>query len=162
MNNEDSKLTRVLEYPSVVFPALQAFRFDAPFGWVPVVIVGTAAAVRLGEGEESFSPNLVISVERTPMSREEAVDAQSTAIEALYSVAMLEELDVLTSSAEWHVWEYAYTEKRAGTLVQLVALALVGQVEFRQIITLVGSVDAASAEELLPLIRTMLRSIVFP
>jgi hypothetical protein len=146
--------------PTVV-PAPQAFRFDAPVGWIPVAITGTVAAVRLDVGADSFSPNVLISVERTSMSREEAIGAQSSAIAALDSVAMLDELDLSATSSEWHAWEYAYTDKRAGTLVQLFALAIVSQPESRQIVTLVGSVDAKRAEDLLPAIRSVLRSVNF-
>ncbi len=76
-------------------------------------------------------------------------------------MAILDELDVSAANSEWHAWEYAYTDKRAGTLVQLFALAVASQAESKLIVTLVGSVDAKRAEELLPAIRSILRSVVF-
>jgi hypothetical protein len=85
-------------------------------------------------------------------------DSQSKAIDGLRAVAKLDELNVKIRNVAWRVWEYAFEDRRAGTLVQLVATTVVGGF----VVSVVGSVSADQAEEQLPNLRAILQSMSIP
>lgn len=150
---------RQLNYPSTEFPAPPTFRFGVPNNWIPTSVAGTVAAVRYEVGPTSFAPNVVVTIERVSVSRDDVLRRQSDVIDSLVDVAKLNELDLDITGVSWRVWEYAFTEARAGTLVQVVATTVIGDHESAQAVSIVGSVTADRAEELLPTIRAIVRSI---
>jgi hypothetical protein len=150
---------RPLAYPSTEFPAPPSFRFDVPINWTPMAIAGTVAAVRCEVGPASFAPNVVVTIERVSGSRNYVLSRQSDVIDSLNDIARLDELDLDIAGVAWHVWEYAFAERDAGTLVQVVAVAVAGEGKAAHAISVVGSVTGVRAEELLPVIRSIVRSV---
>jgi hypothetical protein len=151
-------LSRQLNYPSAEFPAPPSIGFCVPTGWIPAAVAGAVAAARLEVHTDSFAPNLVVTAETALEDVASIYDSQSKAIDGLRAVAKLDELNVKIRNVAWRVWEYAFEDRRAGTLVQLVATTVVGGF----VVSVVGSVSADQAEEQLPNLRAILQSMSIP
>lgn len=146
-------------FPSAVFPAPPSFHFSAPTEWVADPRTGTDAAVRLDSGPDAFAPNVLISSARIAGSRDTILAAQSASVSSLEGVEVLDEIDLDVAGIGWHLWEYAFTDPRVGTGVQLAAIALTGAAPVIHTVSVAASVTADRAPEVLPTIRAILQSI---
>ena len=159
MSDNISRLDHSWSFPSAVFPAPPSFHFSAPIEWVADPQTGTDAAVRLDSGVDAFAPNVLISSARIAGSRDTILAAQSESVSSLDGVEVLDEIDLEVAGISWHLWESAFTDPRVGTVVQLAAIALTGAAPVIHSVSVVGTVTADRAPEVLPTIRAILQSI---
>lgn len=158
MNIGSIELGQSLKSPSSRFLPPPSVEFFVPQNWEPQTVTGTTAAARLNLGIDTFSPNVVITAERRTEEWRYVADSQLKVIQNLPEVVLIDEYEQEISSAKWQVWVYAFSDVRAGTLVQVVAMTSSETATSVHTVSFVGSVAAAQSEELVPILRAILQS----
>jgi hypothetical protein len=147
-------------FPSDLFPAFPAVTLDYPEGWEARPVVEAVLAVLDDRGADAFSPNVVVGITRAgrDVTLSTAADALQAEVAALREVAPVDAAQVGFGDAPWFVSEFAYVSEAAGTIMQVVAVAAVGNGPFTDVVRVTGTASPADFEESLPVIRRIIAS----
>jgi hypothetical protein len=147
----------IARFPSPEFPDFPAVDLRIPAGWSPLTVSGSIAALILDRGPESYSPNLVVTATRsTDLTFDDVADAARRSASALPDAVPIERTRIVVAERPWDVLQYAYSDPRAGTLVQVVAsTVLTGSF----VVQAIGTVEASEAPTLIAVLRDIVRSI---
>lgn len=147
-------------FPGPSFPAYPAITLEYPEGWEPRPVVDAVLAVLDDRGPDAFSPNVVVGITRAgrDVTLSTAADALQTEVAGLREVAPVDAAQVSFDGASWFVSEFAYVSEAAGTIMQVVAVAAVGNGPFTDVVRVTGTASPADVEESLPVIRRIIAS----
>lgn len=155
-------MTNTVAFPSPHFPAFPGVSLQVPDGWQPIIVPGVMIAVALPPVEGTFRQNLVVAISRFAAGYElqTAIDAVTTKFASLEGSEEIGRDLTTLNGHEWFHIESTFLDPRAGTLVQAAQLAIVEQGGFVDLIQITGTVSAAQAQEFLPQLRDIQRSVV--
>jgi hypothetical protein len=147
-------------FPSDLFPAFPAITLEFPEGWQARPVVEALLAVVDDRGPDAFAPNVVVGVTRTTrdVTLSTAADALQAEVAGLREVAPVDAAQVGFGDVSWFVSEFAYVSDAAGTIMQVVAVAAVGNGPFTDVVRVTGTASPADFEESLPVIRKIIAS----
>lgn len=149
-------------FPSAEFPGFPSIALDRPEGWQARAASDTVLAVVEDRDDDTFSPNVVATVTRiaAPYTLDDAATAADVYIGGLVEVEQIDSARVQLNGRAWAVTEFAHIAEGAGTLVQVLAVTVVENGPFADVVRLTGSVSPVGFETTLPQVRAIITSAV--
>jgi hypothetical protein len=150
-------MSRTLTFPSSDAPALPVVSLDVPDDWhvLSTTAALLAAAKEVQQGE--FRPNVVVSISRfgAGYTLDTAIESIIDKVGSIEGVAELgRDRPEVLGRAGFRI-EFSYPDRRAGTLVQAVRLALVSNGPALDLVEVTATATAAQAVHLWNEIRTI-------
>jgi len=155
---EDNVLT--IQYPSQAFPVFPQIQLDIPTEWEETSAPGSLLAVKHEYGNESFSPNVILTISRDEpsISLADAVKTIKAYIESL-GTSILYEQAVKLDGKDWYVAEFGRVVEKAGTIIQIVATTVITNGPVTDVVRLTGSAASNDYEAGLKEVREIIASV---
>jgi hypothetical protein len=152
------KMSRV-QFPSQEFPDFPAVSLQPAEGWTTRPVPGTVLAVVLDRGPEKFSPNVVVTLTRGVDTTWEDADAAVDAfVSGLSEVESAPRERPVFDERPWSVLEFAHVTEEAGTVFQLIAVALLEHGPVVDSVRVTASIAPEDMDEVLPVLRRIVAS----
>lgn len=155
-------MVQSISYPSADFPGPPRVTVQVPDDWETLTVPGVQLAVAQPRVEGRFRANVVVTVQR--FGAEFTLEAAHAGLDQRKAaLPELEELGTGEIEVEGRTWiasEYGYTQPGRSTVVQAARYAAVPRGEVAtDVIEIVGSCGAESAEEEIELVRSIQDSV---
>lgn len=155
-------MVQSISYPSADFPGPSRVTVQVPDDWETLTVPGVQLAVAQPRVEGRFRANVVVTVQR--FGAEFTLGAAQAGLEQRKAaLPELEELGTGEIEVEGRTWiasEYGYTQPGRSTVVQAARYAVVPRGDVAtDVIEIVGSCGAESAEEEIELVRSIQDSV---
>ncbi|GAA1490007.1 hypothetical protein [Brachybacterium sacelli] len=155
-------MAKSISYPSADFPGPPRISVEVPDDWETLTVPGVQLAVAQPRIEGQFRANVVVTVQRfgpdfTLEAAKEGLEQRKAALPEL------EELgtgDIDVEGTTWIASEYGYTQPGRPTVVQAARYTVLdrGGVAM-DVLEIVGSCGAESAEDEIEVVRTIQDSV---
>jgi len=155
-------MVQSISYPSAEFPGPPRITVEIPDAWQTLTVPGVQLAVAQPRVEGSFRANVVVTVQR--FGAEFTLEAAQAGLEQRKAaLPELEELgtgEIDVEGTTWIASEYGYTQPGRPTVVQAARYAVFARGEVAtDVVEIVGSCGAESAEEEIELVRSIQDSV---
>jgi len=150
-----------LVFPSKEFPAPPAITLDIPDDWLPEHAPGAVMAARRGAQEGTFTPNVVVRVERRPADFE-VVGALAELRELVTSRSQgtfSEPFKAVIDGRLFVGCDLSWVDDRVGTVLQAHLFGGFPSGPFLQLVQVTGSVGGAQADEEYPTVKAIIKSL---
>lgn len=152
-----------LSYPSDTAPALASISIDVPPGWSPMKVPDVLLAARAASDGATFCSNVTVSSQRLLDGVALADVEEELLTQLLATYPDLEEADRFAGEhrgLDARVAEYAFTEPKAGTLLQIQGLVLTNpRAGFRDLVQLHATCAASRAVHEVDDLRSIFRTL---
>jgi hypothetical protein len=147
-------------FPSAAFPDFPTVTIEHPDAWVTRPVPGALIAVIDEHDAETFSPNVIVGVTRVAGDHTLADEVAAVAqyVTQLPEVAPVDNAPVDFGDRTWGVAEFAYRADGAGSIVQVIAVTVVGNGDVTDVVRVTGTAGADDYETALPVIRSIVAS----
>ena len=155
-------MAKSVSYPSAEFPAPPQVTVEVPDDWEMLTVPGVQMALAQPRQEGKFRANVVVTVQRfgpgfTLEAAKEGLEQRKSALPELEELGT-GEIDV--EGTTWIASEYGYTQPGRSTVVQAARYAVVARGDVAtDVIEIVGSCGAESAEDEIELVRSIQDSV---
>lgn len=150
-----------IAYPSADFPGPPRVSLEVPEDWEPLTVPGVQLAVAQPRVEGRFRANVVVTVQRfgPDFSLESARSGLEQRKAALPELEELGTGEIEVEGTTWIASEYGYTQPGRPTVVQAARYAVVDRGVATDVIEIVGSCGAESAEDEIEVVRAVQDSV---
>jgi hypothetical protein len=151
-----------LSFPSAGFPAYPSVVVETPDEWTTRVMPETVlVALDDRSADRRFSPNLVVTITRTPglleaTTAEEQVDKY---VNSIGDHKVIDRVHDKINGQPWYVVEYAFPHENVGTLYQVIATTVVSRDTASDVIRLTGTAVAAPDVKDITALRKVVSSV---
>lgn len=155
-------MAKSVSYPSAEFPAPPQVTVEVPDDWEMLTVPGVQMALAQPRQEGKFRANVVVTVQRfgPEFSLESAKEGLEQRKSALPELEELGTGEIDVEGTTWIASEYGYTQPGRPTVVQAARYAVVARGDVAtDVIEIVGSCGAESAEEEIEQVRTIQDSV---
>ena len=151
-------MSKTISFPSADFPGPPQISLEVPDEWETLTVPGVQLAVAQPRVEGRFRANVVVTVQR--FGPEFSLDAAKAGLEQRKAaLPELEEIgtgEITVGETTWIASEYGYTQPGRPTVVQAARYAVVDRAGVAtDVVEIVGSCGAESAEEEIELVRSI-------
>lgn len=155
-------MSKTISFPSADFPGPPQISLEVPDEWETLTVPGVQLAVAQPRVEGRFRANVVVTVQR--FGPEFGLDAAKAGLEQRKAaLPELEEIgtgEITVGETTWIASEYGYTQPGRPTVVQAARYAVVDRAGVAtDVVEIVGSCGAESAEEEIELVRSIQDSV---
>ncbi len=154
-------MTKTLTYPSAQIPGPPHISMDVPDDWEVLTIPGVQIAIAEPVVDGQFRLNVVVTVQRfaAGFTLEQAEQGLEKRKKSLPELEDLGTGELESQGRTWVASEYGYTQPGRPTVVQAARYCLVERGDVVDVVEVIGSCGAESADDDIELLRTIQDSL---
>lgn len=150
-------MARSVEYPSTEFPGPPRIALHVPEDWEALTVPGVQVAVAQPRTEGRFRANVVVTVQRfgpdyTLAAARDGLEQRKAELPGLEELGTGE---IEVAGIRWIASEYGYTQPGRDTVVQASRYAVLDRGVATDVVEIVGSCGAQSAENEIEIVRAI-------